>query len=281
MTYDNTCKYLAEKYPAEFVRWLLAIETTEVQVLKTELILEPIRADSVTFLQTASSILHIEFETRPYSEPPISLRMLDYYVRLKRVYDCAIDQVVIYLKETTSDLVFVSEYTDRNTRHSYKVVRLWEQEPAPFLTNPALLPFATLTRSDSPQTLLQQVATQVARIESVDERQNILSCADVLAGLRFDENLIRRLFRREIMRESVTYQAILREGREEGREEGQKQEALSLILRQLPRRIGVVEPQQQERIQTLTLPQLEELAEALLDFSAPADLTAWFDRQNQ
>ncbi|MFB2875933.1 hypothetical protein [Floridanema aerugineum] len=74
-------------------------------------------------------------------------------------------------------------------------MRLWEQEPAPFLANPALLPFATLTRSDSPQTLLQQVATQVARIESVDERQNILSCADVLAGLRFDENLIRRLFR--------------------------------------------------------------------------------------
>ncbi|HEY9300525.1 MAG TPA: hypothetical protein VIQ31_30010, partial [Phormidium sp.] len=63
MTYDNACKYLAEKYPAEFARWLLSVNTTSVQVLKTELTLEPIRADSVTFLQTPNQILHIEFQT--------------------------------------------------------------------------------------------------------------------------------------------------------------------------------------------------------------------------
>ncbi|MCL1463914.1 Rpn family recombination-promoting nuclease/putative transposase [Argonema galeatum] len=273
MTYDNTCKYLAEKYPEQFFRWLLSTETTDIRVLKTELTIEPIRADSVSFLQTNSSILHLEFETRAYSDPPMPLRMLDYYTRLKRQYSCAIEQVVIFLQETGSDLVFVSEYTDTNTRHRYRVIRLWEEDPAPFLANPALLPLATLTRTDSPQGLLQQVAAQAARIESIDEQRNILACADVIAGLRFDEEIIHRIFRKNVMKESVTYQAILEEGREE--------EALSLILRQMGRRIGTLDPQLQDRIRALSRSQLEALSEALLDFSTAADLIDWLDRESQ
>lgn len=97
MSYDNTAKYLAELYPAEFAKWLLPNKTTEVTVLKTELSIDPIRADYVTFLQTSSRILHIEFQTLPKSNPPIPLRVLDYYVRLKRQYNTPITQVVILL----------------------------------------------------------------------------------------------------------------------------------------------------------------------------------------
>ena len=43
MSYDNTCKYLAEQYPGEFARWLLGVDSQVVTILKTELILEPIR----------------------------------------------------------------------------------------------------------------------------------------------------------------------------------------------------------------------------------------------
>lgn len=71
MAYDNTCKYIAEKYPQDIVRWLLSVETGDIQVLKTELNLEPIRADSLTFLRVLSSILHIEFQTLPSSTPPL------------------------------------------------------------------------------------------------------------------------------------------------------------------------------------------------------------------
>lgn len=63
MSFDNVCKLLAEKYPADFVRWLIAEESTNIKVLKTELSLEPIRADFVTFIQIAKRILHIEFQT--------------------------------------------------------------------------------------------------------------------------------------------------------------------------------------------------------------------------
>ena len=164
MSYDNTAKYLAELYPDEFAKWLLTSELQEVTVLKTELSLEPIRADFVTFLQTTNRILHIEFQTLATSNPPIPLRILDYYVRLTRQYRKPVTQVVIFLQQTSDELAFTEEYTGEQTTHRYRVIRLWEQDSALFLDNPALLPLAPLTRTDSPTALLSQVAQNVAKI---------------------------------------------------------------------------------------------------------------------
>ncbi|MEH1947506.1 MAG: DUF4351 domain-containing protein [Nostoc sp.] len=268
MSYDNTCKYLAEKYPGDFARWLLASDTSDIQVLKTELNLEPIRADSVTFLQIANQILHLEFQTTPKSKTPLDFRMLDYYTRLKREYWCDIEQVLIFLQPTSSEIVFNTQYVDKKTRHEYRVIRLWEEDPTPLLANPALLPLATLARTDSPADLLTQVAVNVDMIEEIDERQNISACVQVLAGLRFDKSLITQLFREEIMQESVIYQDILQKGEERGK----KQEALQLIMRLLTRRVSAIEPEIEQQIRTLSITQLEDLAEALLDFSSYSDL---------
>ncbi len=216
MAYDNLCKYLAEQYPSQFVRWLSSESATEVQVLKTELSLEPIRADAVTLLQTSNQILHLEFQTQPESDPPLPLRMLDYWVRLHRQYLRPVDQVIIFLKYTTSEAVFINQFVAANTQHQYRIIRLWEQDPTPLLADIALLPLATLARTDSPQTLLEQVAAQVASIESTAQRRNVAASVQILAGLRFDENLIEQLFREEVVKESVIYQKILQEGVQHG-----------------------------------------------------------------
>jgi predicted transposase/invertase (TIGR01784 family) len=281
LSYDNACKYLAEQYPVEFANWLLSVQSQDIQVLKTELTLEPIRADAVTFLQTANQILHIEFQTLPTSNPSIPFRMLDYSVRLKRQYRCDVEQVVIFLQATNDEIVFTEEYQDRTTSHRYRVIRLWEQDYAPFLANPGLLPLATLTQTDSPQALLAQVAEQVDRISEREQRQNIAGCAEILAGLRFEKDLIRQFFREEIMRESVIYQDILQQGLQQGRQEGRQAGEVALITRLLRRRLGEVNSLLMERIRGLSTEQLEELAEALLDFSNAADLMAWFDQQER
>ncbi len=144
--------------------------------------------------------------------------MLDYYVRLKRQYSCSINQVVIFLQQTSSEQVFVSEYTDTNTRHGYRVIRLWEQDPALLLSVPGLLPLATLSQTNSPRTLLEQIATQIATIEEPTQQADLLACTQVLAGLRFEKDLIRQLFRKETMRGSVIYQEIREDGILEGRQ---------------------------------------------------------------
>jgi predicted transposase YdaD len=67
----------------------------------------------------------------------------------------------------------------------------------------------------------------------------------------------------------------LQEGRVEGQREGRQAEAAALTLRLLQRRCGSLPPQQQTRLQALPLSRLEALADALLDFQGPDDLTAW------
>jgi predicted transposase YdaD len=64
-------------------------------------------------------------------------------------------------------------------------------------------------------------------------------------------------------------------GIEQGIEQRMTQEARSLILRQLTRRIGTIAPNIESQIATLTVSQLESLGEALLDFSSSADLDEW------
>ena len=66
------------------------------------------------------------------------------------------------------------------------------------------------------------------------------------------------------------------EGRMEGLEAGRQQQAAALAVRQLSRRFGSLDQGTRERLSSLTLQQLEQLAEDLLDFTGPADLQAWF-----
>ena len=74
---------------------------------------------------------------------------------------------------------------------------------------------------------------------------------------------------------SVAYKEIFGLGEERGREQGLKTGELEITLRQLRRRCGGLTPSQEARIRPLPLPQLEALAEALLDFQGADDLEAW------
>ena len=60
-----------------------------------------------------------------------------------------------------------------------------------------------------------------------------------------------------------------------GIEQGRQQEAASLVVRLLNRRLGMVSLQLQEQIQSLSTVELEHLGEALLDFTNTADLETW------
>ena len=66
-----------------------------------------------------------------------------------------------------------------------------------------------------------------------------------------------------------------KEGRKEGREEGRRGEAIGFVLRLLRRRLGPLSGETEQRIAALTVPQIEALGEALLDFTQPGDLTDW------
>ncbi|MCC3432212.1 MAG: Rpn family recombination-promoting nuclease/putative transposase [Microcoleus sp. PH2017_29_MFU_D_A] len=69
--------------------------------------------------------------------------------------------------------------------------------------------------------------------------------------------------------------------REEGREEGKKQGQIELTMRLLNRRLGQLNPDVQTQIGELSIDKLDDLTEALLDFSNAEDLTAWLEVNSQ
>ena len=68
------------------------------------------------------------------------------------------------------------------------------------------------------------------------------------------------------------------EGRELGHEEGRRREASALASRLLERRCGSIDASTGSRIEALSLPQLEDLALALLDFRSAEDLQTWLEQ---
>ncbi|MDV2995097.1 MAG: hypothetical protein N4J56_004751 [Chroococcidiopsis sp. SAG 2025] len=208
--YDDTCRFLAENFSADFASWLLGKSIALTELKPSELSLEPIRTDALILLESDESVLHLEFQTRP--DPDIPFRMLDYRARVYRRYrDKMMRQVVIYLKQTGSDLVQQTSFTLERTRHDFDVVRLWEQPDDLFLQSPGLLPFAALGQTPNPGATLSQVAQAIDRISDPTVQANLTAASAILAGLRLEDEVIHRLLRRDIMQESSVYRSIQKE----------------------------------------------------------------------
>ncbi|MGB6294779.1 MAG: DUF4351 domain-containing protein [Rivularia sp. (in: cyanobacteria)] len=74
----------------------------------------------------------------------------------------------------------------------------------------------------------------------------------------------------------VRLEPLYHQDRERAKQEGKQ----DLILRQLNRRIGEIDSSLIDRINGLSIEQLESLGEALLDFASVADLEAWLNQQS-
>jgi predicted transposase/invertase (TIGR01784 family) len=268
--YDNTCKYLAENFPEDLSSWLIGERVALVELNPTELNVDPIRADSIILLTNRDLILHLEFQTDADDE--MQFRMIDYRVRAYRKFpNKRMRQIVIYLRKTTSELVYQTTFEIENTRHQFEVIRLWEQPASIFLESQGLYPFASLAQTDEPESILRDVAARIEGIGTSKIQADLAATASILAGLVLDQNLVKQILRRDIMRESVIYQDILAEGEVKGR----VGEARGLAIRQLTRKLGNVSPMLLAKIEVLPLERVELLCEDLLDFTSIANLEAW------
>ena len=268
MSYDSIIKYLIEEFTQPIMSWLLDENIDQKpEILNTELNLEPIRADGVFFLKVNQKIVHLEFQTLPQSDPPLPLRMVDYAVRLYRLYpDNIIEQILVFLKPTNSPQVFINEFKKPSTIHHYQVVRIWECDSNLLLNKPELLPLAVLAKTDNAGTLLEEVSARVNIIENRRLKSNVSACAQILAGINFKEDFIKAYFREDIMKESVIYQKIINEGKEEGTRE----ERYSMITSLLEGRFGSLDSELSglvEQIGKLPVSQRTELLLSLPNLS--------------
>ena len=184
-------------------------------------------------------------------------------------------QLVIYLKSTGSDLVRQNVFTISGMRHEFEVIRLWEQPTTDFLQYPGLLPLAVLGNTEDRTQTLREVSSLIDKLKDRREQSNIAAATSLLAGLVLKKEVIRQVLREKIMQESVIYQDIKEQGIKQGLQQGLQQGQAILVLRQLKRRLGEVESEDETQITRLSVEQLEALGEALLDFSNRDDLQEW------
>ncbi|MBD2778891.1 Rpn family recombination-promoting nuclease/putative transposase [Iningainema tapete] len=260
--FDNVCKFLAEHFSTDFATWLLGEPITLTELSPQELSLEPIRADALILLQSDKTILHLEFQTEP--DPKIPFRMADYRLRAYRRFpQKEMHQVVIYLQKTKSELVHQNTFTLTRTRHEFDLIRLWEQPTEVFLRTPGLLPFAVLSNTENPESILDSVAREINGITESGVQSNVAASTAILAGLILKKDLIKRVLRSDIMRESVIYKEILQEGwdggkaegKAEGRAEALQEVAMNLISTGMPReQVSIVTGLSMEQLQALQAP---------------------------
>lgn len=114
---------------------------------------------------------------------------------------------------------------------------------------------------------LETVPETMGRVPEIQKAFRIANQAN------FNRQELEDLEKREMFIEDQRGAII--KGRQEGRLEGRLEGQQELIMRLLVRRLGTVEPEIQARICRLPIDQLENLGEAILDFTNASDLTTW------
>lgn len=162
-------------------------------------------------------------------------------------------------------------------RYNFRVVRLWEEDPEAYLNaGIGLVPLAPLTNvseADLPG-VVRRMADRI-NSEPRPRAAKLWTAPFLLMGLRYPEELSNQLLEGiQTMRESTTYQAILREGRQEGVIEGRIEGERRLLLRLGTKQFGPPDAATVAAIEGIQDPnRIEAIGDRILD----ADVHGWDD----
>jgi hypothetical protein len=127
-------------------------------------------------------------------------------------------------------------------------------------------------------TVQEQAIAEVLSLPTDDPRR--AGTLQLLVNWKISLELTDEIEQEEQSLMATLSQAYL-EWEQQTEQRGELREARSLILRQLTRRLGELPEPVRSHIERLSLPQLEALGEALLDFPNLADLETWLVEQGR
>ncbi len=132
----------------------------------------------------------------------------------------------------------------------------------------------------------EEAVRVVNEIRSVNTTRVILEFIETILVYKFPKlsrKEIERMFALDDLRQTRVYQETLEEGiqlgKQEGiqigKQEGRREGEISLVMRLIKRKFGQPDGELTTKIANLTLEQLENLGEELLDFTTIDDLKRW------
>ncbi|MBW4619677.1 MAG: Rpn family recombination-promoting nuclease/putative transposase [Cyanosarcina radialis HA8281-LM2] len=169
---------------------------------------------------------------------------------------------------------------------SPQVTRLYLDELGDIRSLPVWVALMVLTTIDEAQTTQEAKHLLTRNQQEVPPAQNraIIELITTIMVYKFEDKSQREV--EEMLgitlQETRVYREILAEGEKRGEQRGEQrgreQGEKSLVLRLLTRQVGELPPEVRQRVESLSLEQLENLGEALLDFTSMTDLDAWLAR---
>jgi predicted transposase YdaD len=159
----------------------------------------------------------------------------------------------------------------------YNVVKVWERPVEEILAGDLatlpLAPIAQVSAGELPR-IIQAMDQRIESEASPAERPDLWAATFLLMGLIYPDGFANSLLQgKSFMRESSTYQAILREGRAEGKAEGKAEEARRMLLLFGREHLGPPAPEFEMRVEAMIdVEQIEKLSKRLLGSSSWEEL---------
>ena len=232
-------------------------------------------------------LIHIENQATAQADFP--KRMFRYFARLTEKYDLPVYPVVIFSYDTPlrpePDRFMVVFPGKQILRFDYSVIQLNR------------IPWIRFIRTQNPVAIALMAKMKMSKR---DRPRVKAECMRLLASLKLDPTRTKLIgvfvdsYLPLNAREMKQYERAIsdftpaernatmeimtswhREGIEEGISQGISQGKESLVLRLLHRRIGDVSPETTARLAKLSPEQLDDLGEALLEFSSVTELDKW------
>jgi hypothetical protein len=250
---------------------------------------EVIDSDITTLTASADKVLRVggpepylvDLEPHSYHDTSLTRTLWFRQVALDYRHDLPVLTVLILLCKEANSPSLTGSYERTlpdgwpTNRYNYRVVRLWQEDPEPYLTAPVnLVPLAPLTNvpqsEDAMRGLVRRMAERI-NAEPQPRAAKLWTATCLLMGLRFSEELAFQLLEGvQTMRQSTTYQAILREGWQEGRQEGRQEGKIEgeqkLLIRQGTKRFGAPDAATLAAIEAIQdIDRLEAIGERILD----------------
>lgn len=233
--------------------------------------------------QDALFIIHTEHQSYPQTN--FNKRMFTYFARLHEIYALPVYPIVIYSHDSPrnpeSDTYLIEFPGWTVLQFNYRVIQLnllhWQDfvnQPNPVAS--ALMSKMRMDVAERPTVKLMSL--QLLTTLGLNPAQIQLISGFIDTYLKLDDqekaDFEAQLASMEPRQEEQVME-IVTSWMEKGLQQGRQQEALSFVIRLLNRRVGSLSPQLQARIESLSVAELEDLGEALLDFATVADLEAW------
>ncbi|WP_334311022.1 DUF4351 domain-containing protein [Dolichospermum circinale] len=209
----------------------------------------------------------------------VPLRMTAYIALARERYKLPIYPVLINIlsrvKTPNIPNFYQQEFMGMKSYQDYRVINLWEIEASlVFAENlSSLLPFVPILKGGGEEAVVREAVIKLRENEQLRDLEPLLS---FFASFVLEIPIVQQIMRWDmtVLRESPWYNEILKQGLQQGEQQGEA----NLIIRQLSKRFGNLDPAIASQIRQLSISQLETLGESIFDFSAMADLETWLQQ---